>query len=304
MQKGWPDELDLGPVTVLTGRDRGAYPHGNSVLVEGSDRAFLIDPSLTVHEEGGLPGGQIPDAVLLSHCHEDHLAGLSLFGDVPVLIHAGDRQGLDSIDRFMEIYGMDPGPSAAFAAEIIETFHYRPRPDALTFTDGDVFDLGGVTIEAHHAPGHTRGHTVFVVPEARAAYLGDIDLSGFGPYYGDTWSDLVSFESTIDMCRNLDAEHFITFHHQGVVSGRTQFLTALERFASAIDRRESAILEYLSAGPRTLAEMVAHRFIYRPHVELVFADSVEKRSIGLHLDRLVSQGRVEPAGGYYRLTEA
>ncbi len=269
----------------------------------GSDRTLLIDPSLTVHEAGGLPNGLVPEAVFLSHCHEDHLAGLSLFPRVPVFVHTEDRQGLESIDRFMEIYGMAPGPSAAFATEIVETFHYRPRPDAVSFSSGDVFDLGGVSLEAHHAPGHTRGHTVFVVPEARAAYLGDIDLSGFGPYYGDTWSDLESFESTIAMCRELDAEHFITFHHKGVVSGREEFLGALERFAAAIDRRETAMIEFLATQPRTLEEMVAHRFIYRPHVDLVFADSVEKRSIGLHLERLTAQGRVELIGDRYRLIE-
>ncbi len=301
MYTGWPDEVDLGPVTVLTGRDRGAYPHGNSVLVRGNEQTLLIDPSLTVHEAGGLPGGLNPDLILLSHCHEDHLAGLSLFPGSPVLIHPGDRQGLDSIERFMDIYGMAPGPSAAFAAEIVSNFHYQPRPDAGTFVDGEMIDLGGVTVEIHHAPGHTRGHTVFVIPEARAAYLGDIDLSGFGPYYGDAWSDLEAFEDTIAMCEQLDAEHFITFHHKGVISGRAEFLSALDRFASAIERRETAMIGFLSASPRTLEEMVAHRFIYRPHVELVFADSVEKRSIGLHLDRLTTQGRVKLIQGRYHL---
>ena len=48
----WPDALELGPVTVLTGLDKGKYPHGNSILVHGSHETILIDPSLTVAQRG------------------------------------------------------------------------------------------------------------------------------------------------------------------------------------------------------------------------------------------------------------
>ena len=37
-----------------------------------------------------------------------------------------------------------------FAAEVIEHFNYAPRPDAEGFTDGHVWDLGSVHVEAQH----------------------------------------------------------------------------------------------------------------------------------------------------------
>ncbi|HAF69104.1 MAG TPA: hypothetical protein DCL16_08275, partial [Acidimicrobiaceae bacterium] len=52
MKINWPDALELGPVTVLTGAERGKYPHGNSMLVRGAHQTILIDPSLTVAERG------------------------------------------------------------------------------------------------------------------------------------------------------------------------------------------------------------------------------------------------------------
>ena len=36
--------------------------------------------------------------------------------------------------------------------------------------------------------------------------------------------------------------------------------------------------------------MVEHRFIYRPHVQHVFADSVERRCAGMHLQRMLARG--------------
>ena len=49
--------------------------------------------------------------------------------------------------------------------------------------------------------------------------------------------------------------------------------------------------------------MVAHRFIYRPHIEHVFADSVERRCAAMHIHRMIVRGeaeQIEP--GRYRAT--
>ncbi len=70
----------------------------------------------------------------------------------------------------------------------------------------------------------------------------------------------------------------------------------VDAFTAVIARRHDAMLAFL-AEPRTVAEMVAHRFVYRPHVEHVFADSVERRSAELHLARMRARGEaveVEP----------
>ena len=201
----WPDALTLGAATVLTGVDRGKYPHGNSLLVQGLHQTVLIDPSLTVAERG-LPF--VVDQVLLSHVHEDHLPGLKQLHDVPVHCHEADHKGLTSLDGLMAMYGMPAEVEKEFRQEIIEDFHYAPRIDVSTFRDTATFDLGGVEIEVVHTPGHTKGHCVFVIPQARTAFLGDIELSGFGPYYFDEWSSLEEFEKSIDKCRTLDADHW------------------------------------------------------------------------------------------------
>ena len=284
----WPEAIDIGPLTVLTGAERGKYPHGNSVLVEGTRETILVDPSLTVAERG-CPVDV--DRVILSHVHEDHIPGLTRLPDTPVYCHALDAQGLHSLDGLMEIYGMPADIEADFRAEVVEDFYYAPRPDVQTFTGGDEFDLGNVTIKVLHAPGHTRGHSIFLIPEAKAVYLGDIELTGFGPYYGDAWSSLIDFEKSLELCREIDAENFITFHHKWVITGRADFLDQLDNFEKVINNREEKMLNFLKK-PRTLEDCVAHRFVYRSHVELAFADSVERRCAEQHLNRMVRDGRV------------
>uniref|UniRef100_UPI0005261B71 MBL fold metallo-hydrolase n=1 Tax=Streptomyces bikiniensis TaxID=1896 RepID=UPI0005261B71 len=120
-------------VSVLVGAEGGAYPYANSVLVHGTSETLLIDPSLSL--VGAAPPA---DAVLISHAHEDHVAGLGGY-DVPVHVHDADL------------------------APLRDRFHVRDRPDAAGFTDGTVFDLGGRTVTVVHLPGHTPGHSGYLV---------------------------------------------------------------------------------------------------------------------------------------------
>jgi glyoxylase-like metal-dependent hydrolase (beta-lactamase superfamily II) len=285
-----PSDLVLGASTVCFGAERGRYPQGNSLFVRGREESLVIDPSLgLIPRQGALPHA---DRVLNSHCHEDHVAGNHLFPEVPWHVHEADLPGLQSFAGFLAIFGYDDANVAAGWAQLVrERFHYTERPDAKPFRDGDVFELGGgVRVRVIHTPGHTRGHSALYVEPDAVLYLGDIDLSSFGPYYGDAWSDLEDFERSLVLVRRIEARHYATFHHIGVVD-RPTFLERLDRYASVIDDRERRLLAFL-AEPRTLEQVAEHRFVYRRTDPVPFAGPVERRSMSQHIARLVQRGRV------------
>jgi glyoxylase-like metal-dependent hydrolase (beta-lactamase superfamily II) len=283
-------DLELGRVTVLLGEKRGKYPQGNTVVVRGDEESLVIDPCL-----GLIPRqGRIPaiDRVVNSHCHEDHIAGNHLFPGVPWHLHEADAPGMRSLDDFMAIYGFDDAAvDRAFRPLVMNQFHFTPRADVATFRDGDVCELGGCQMRVIHTPGHTRGHCAFHLEPDDVLYLGDIDLSSFGPYYGDAWSDLEAFEDTLAKVREIDARHYVTFHHVGVLKGRRAFLERLDRFAAVIQQREARLLDFLR-DPHTLEEIAEHRFIYREGDPVPFLACVERRSMGQHVERLLREGRV------------
>jgi glyoxylase-like metal-dependent hydrolase (beta-lactamase superfamily II) len=291
MEAGALAERRVGAATVLFGPRGGKYPDGNSLLVRGREESVLIDPSLgLLPRRDALPH---VDQIALSHCHEDHVAGLFLFPDAACHVHEDDRIGLRSIDGMLEIYGFSEPVEGPWRRALIEQFHYAPRPDAQGFTGERVFELGGgVRVRAIATPGHTRGHCALLVEPDGALYLGDIDLSSFGPYYGDAWSSLPDFERSLALVREIEARTWITFHHIGVIDDRAAFLARLERYAAVIRDREERLVSWL-AEPHTLAEIAEHRFVYRPGDPVAFADPVERRSMGQHLERLLAQGRVE-----------
>jgi glyoxylase-like metal-dependent hydrolase (beta-lactamase superfamily II) len=293
-----PDERRLtDAVSVLVGDANGAYPSGNTLLVRGAGESVLVDPSVTVVARGGAPVAI--DAVINSHSHEDHMAGNGTFPAARLHIHDADLPGARSMDGLMAVYGLTGDARTAFEQVILDEFHYTPRPDAQGFTDGHVFDLGGgVTVEAVHLPGHTRGHSGFRIDGV--FFLSDIDLTGFGPYYGDVWSDLEDFEASLAKVRDEDAEFYVTFHHKGVIEGRHTFVEMVDAFTAVIGRRHEAMLEFLRE-PHSLDEMRQHRFIYRPHVEMAFVESVELRSAELHVQRMLARGEAtEVAPGRFQ----
>ena len=295
-------EQQFGAVTVLYGDRRGRYPHGNTLIVRGREQSLAIDPSLGLVARGSPPPRV--DRVLHSHCHEDHFAGSFLYPEAIWLFHEADLPGIRSLDGLMDLYGYSEPLRSAWSKAVVEQFHFTPRPDAVAFRGGDVFDLGGVTVAAIHAPGHTGGHCFFRVEPVGLLYLADVDLSSFGPYYGDASSDLADFERTLVMARDIDARYYATFHHVGVIEGKAAYLERLDRFTRVIADRERRLLEYL-AEPHTLDEIVKHRFVYRPHDQVLFADGVERRSMSLHIARLVRDARVrELESGLYRAVPA
>lgn len=299
MSPNLPSNVSLDPTdadlilsehtTVITGAANGKYPDGNSVLVRGRDGTVLIDPSLTVHARGGVVG---VDRVLISHAHEDHIAGLSVLDAPHVQAHHDDVHGVRSIDGLLSIYGLPPEAEARFRIDLAESFHIGDVPGASGFADGDVFDLGGVTVRVLHLPGHTRGHSAFVIEPDGVAFVGDVDLSSFGPYYGDHWSDLDDFVASLQRVREVDARHYVTFHHKGVVTGREEFVRQLDVFGSIIDQRDERLVSMLGR-PRSFADLVDEGLIYRPGTRpATFGETVERRSIEMHLARLRRDGLV------------
>lgn len=142
-------------------------------LVEGEKKAALID---TGSGFGSLKAvvEQLTDKpviVLLTHGHTDHAMGAGEF----------DTVYMNRKDDY--IYG--PHGEKAFRLEGLEMSEdreqvrdadYIPTVSSDNFIDlkgGDIFDLGGVTIEIYDCAGHTRGSVVMLIREERMLLLGD-----------------------------------------------------------------------------------------------------------------------------------
>lgn len=283
--------LKFGTVAVHLGEKSGKYPDGNQVLVRGADLRVAFDTPQVANRIGA--AFDEVDLVILGHVHEDHMAGLHRVPQARVVVHEADLAAAQSWSGLSAHYGYPADVLEPMRARIEEQFHYRPRPDATGYQDGAAWDLGGgVRIRAHHMPGHTAGHCVLVVENEGLAFIGDIDLSSFGPYYGDATSNLADFRRTLAAVATIEARTWVTSHHRAVITDRGRFLESLAAFAGKIDERRDRLLAMLADGPHTLDALIRRRLVYKPDQDAAWVDFAERRSIGMHLDELIADGRV------------
>jgi len=294
------DPLRFGAVSVYPGEKSGKFPDGNQVIVQGGEMRVAFDTPQVANRIG--PAFDEVDLVVLGHVHEDHMAGLHRVPQAQVQVHEADLAAAQSWAGLARHFGLRDELMASMKAGFEREFNYVPRPDATGYADGASWDLGGsVRVRAHHLPGHTAGHCALVVENEGLAFIGDIDLSGFGPYYGDATSSLRDFRRSLQAVAELDARVWVTSHHRGVITDRDQFLDALAAFTAKIDERHDRLVGYLRSGALTLDQLAARRLIYPPDFDAEYVPDVERRSIARHLEELMDEGRVRVEDGRYLL---
>jgi glyoxylase-like metal-dependent hydrolase (beta-lactamase superfamily II) len=290
---------DFGCVTVFFGDKNGKYPDANQVIVRGSDTQAAFDTPIVANHIGA--EFDATDLVILGHVHEDHMAGLHRLPNAPLHVHEADLLAAQSWEGLVAAYGNHESYVPEMLTRFRRDFSYVPRPDAVGYKDGAVWDLGRSRVRAFHMPGHTAGHCVLLVEPEGVAFIGDIDLTGFGPYYGDASSSLGDFRRTLARVAGIPAKVWVTSHHRGVYTDRDHFLRDLAAYTRTLDVREQRLLELLRGSPKTLTQLVECRLLYPPGHQALWVVDAETRSISFHLEEMLAAGKVRLDGdGIYR----
>ena len=167
--------------------------------------------------------------------------------------------------------------------------------------DGEIIRLGDLTVEVIATPGHTPGHLSFFFPEASVLFVGDYDLTRFGPWYGDLFSDIDETRASIDRLQRIPAHVVLTGHETGFFLDPSAELW--QQYGSVIAEREKKLLALLET-PKTLEEIVAACIIYgRVREPKVFFAFGERSHMTKHLEHLQKRGMVFSENGRYRKGE-
>src|SRR3954462_11959896 len=157
----------------------------NSPIVNTGDKLILFDTGMGTSKmfgattgrqqksmaEAGIQPGDI-DAVVLSHAHIDHIGGIAAPAGKPLFPNAQYYITQADFD-FWTDEGLYGGPFKDFAVHARKNL--LPVRDRIVFIkDGQEFLPG---VQAIAAPGHTVGHTVFMVTSAGKSFCFMGDLS-------------------------------------------------------------------------------------------------------------------------------
>jgi glyoxylase-like metal-dependent hydrolase (beta-lactamase superfamily II) len=280
----------------VPGKNRSRFPYCSCLYLKGRNCRVLIDAGMGAESAAEIHKRGI-DLIILSHCHIDHRLSLRHFGRPDIFCHEKEAEYLLDRQRFLSGTGFDQCG--------LDLSHiFRPDlelnvPISGTMTDGQVMDLGGLTLEVLHTPGHTPGHMSFHIPEHRLLFSADIDLSAFGPFYGHYFAHIGDFLASIQKLKKIEADLVVSGH-----SGpyRNNLADRYDAYAEVVHRRDHLILKKI-IDPVSVKDLVGHNLIYKsygnpPDLMLWF----EKIHISKHLERLVNLGLLECRGGCWTKT--
>jgi hydroxyacylglutathione hydrolase len=189
----------------------------HAYLVEGRQKAALLD---TCSGAGNLKAfvGSLtrqPVVVICTHGHVDHAGGT--FGFDPVYLNERD---LELAKRHTSVEFRRGFVETAVPPGVITSADYVPQREGeyLNLVDGQVFDLGGLSLEAIALPGHTQGMTCILVRELRALLLGDGCNSRtflFSPEASSVEQYQVQLRNLLRHETQYDTVWFSHGHHQG-----------------------------------------------------------------------------------------
>ncbi|MCF8026207.1 MAG: MBL fold metallo-hydrolase [Desulfobacteraceae bacterium] len=293
-------EQCYGPIRLIPGDNGGRYPSCHSILLE--DAGILIDPASNRERLEELQAQGKIRMVWLSHWHEDHFRDLDLFDDRPLWMNPHDAPPLSDMEIFFEWYGLNgkAGRQLRLHWEPIlkEQFHFRPRTPDGFLNDGDRINLGNLTVEVIHIPGHTPGHVAFYFREPEILFMGDCDLTAFGPWYGDRYSSIEQTINSVQRLRNIPARVYLAGHETGIFENPSQELW--QNYLDVIQKRETALLNLLTK-PKTMDEIVEAWIVYgKERQPREFYEFGERAHMEKHLERLMDSGVVTCDSGRYR----
>lgn len=293
--------------------DRSAqFPFCNGLLVK-DDQTLLVDPGVgaqrltAVFEQLNLQLDDL-DLLLLTHYHYDHrgrAATIHSSSGCEVLAHASDAPAIQDYNVFKTYTGITESPFEAEWDRWARSFlDLQVCPVTRMLQEGDLLNLGTTEWLVLHTPGHTPGHISLYEPNLRFLYAADVDLTRFGPWYGNIVSDIPAFRSSVQRLRDLTNETgpknitITTGHRHGAVANPIQAFTT---YADHFDKREQQILTLLRKA-RTLDQLADCNIIYADH-SFPIIRFFERIMLEKHLEDLHKRSLIEQApSGQWRCT--
>ncbi len=298
----------------------------NTYLLESNGTVALIDtgiprPSIRDELADGLAARNRSfadvDLVVLTHFHIDH-AGLAgevaeAAGGAPVLIHEDDepmvRHDEDALDAYddlqerrFEEWGM-PADKRTELREFLEDAPDIDAPDEIEpIADGDEIEIGDVSLDVVHSPGHTAGLCSFEFERdgAREAFVGDVILPVYTPNVGgaDLRLDgaLGHYLETLERIADRDYDRVWPGHRDVIDDPTGRAETIREHHHERTERVVNVLRE---AAPATAWEVSDALFGSLENIHILHGPG----EAFAHLDHLADHDVVERTDEGYRLVD-
>lgn len=246
--------------------------HTNCYLIYNSREILVVDPGSPYEDEQKALADQVDEmiaegrsvrAILLTHLHPDHVAGVNplrqhLVGSVPVVAHRHTAAALSEIqvEQFIE-------------------------DDEVITLDGDP----SIDLKALHTPGHAPGH-LCLYDEGRGVLLTADNIVGLGSVLIDPpQGNMGDYLTSLRRLRKLESLKVLLGGHGPAMANPYQ---KIDEYIKHRLEREDKILDAVRHGDKTPKEIVARVYTdVSPK-----AHGMAERAVLAHLEKLATEGKV------------
>lgn len=261
----------------ITAPNSGPFTfHGTNSYLVGDTALAVIDPGPddAAHVEAILRAaeGRPISHIVVTHTHRDHSPGARLLKErtgAPILGCGPHRAA-----RALNLGEVNPLDASG------DTEH---APD-VELADSERIAGEGWTLSAVDTPGHTANHLAFALEEEGLLFSGDHVMAWSTSIVAPPDGSMADFMASLERLMQRTDGRYLP-GHGGAVDHPADYLPALKAHRLG---REKSVLDRLTAGDETIAEMVAT--IYRDVPATLHPAA--SLSLFAHIEDLVARGFV------------
>jgi glyoxylase-like metal-dependent hydrolase (beta-lactamase superfamily II) len=301
MSAGYPVHIELeSGVHLIRGNNNARFPEANCLLIDESPLT-LVDAGASIDNIGKTLsdiGHTISDIeqIILTHFHVDHkghAAAIQEQSKCDIICHPLAKRGVETLAGTVEFYGINKHRFYERWRELIELrLPYVIADYEVTgsFKDKETISVGDTQLIPIHTPGHTQDHTVFGINDLETLFLVDIDLTRFGPWYGNAVSNISDFRKSVSHVIELEPKKGISSHLLDPVGDSLE--DRLQAYLAKFDEREERIIDSVRRGINTIEQLAVAPTIY-PRIPFDAYLIFEEFMLLKHVEDLMEKGIID-----------
>jgi glyoxylase-like metal-dependent hydrolase (beta-lactamase superfamily II) len=198
----------------------------NIYLLIGTTKALLIDTGCGLYPLKSIINRLIKNKELMvinTHSHFDHRGGNEEFGEI--WVHEKEYKDVSTV---CDVLFLKSSPKKVVTRLEKKDFKYQPAKVIHSLKEGDEFDLGDITIEVVHTPGHSMG-SISILTNNNELFTGD--TAHYGAMYLPKPSEfpiiLESLQKMLEICKTKKKVELYPAHEDYAV-GKELLKTLIE----------------------------------------------------------------------------